>query len=67
MALFCPITSKVKGYPFEVALDEGLEIQGAILSDLVKSLDWQTREAKLIGRVSEATVSEVRAKIHTLI
>ena len=43
LAVICPITSAVKGYPFEVNLPHGLPISGVILADQVKSLDWQTR------------------------
>lgn len=66
LALFCPITSKVKGYPFEVAVNVK-DIKGVILSDQVKSLDWQAREAKWAARVSEDILAEVIAKLHTLI
>ena len=45
LALFCPITRQVKGYPFEVALPAGLDLTGVILSDQVKSLDWRGRNA----------------------
>ena len=47
----CPITSKSKGYPFEVAMPGGLPIAGVILSDQVKSLDWKTRGASVAGQV----------------
>jgi mRNA interferase MazF len=66
LALFCPITSKVKGYPFEVSVSVK-SIKGVILSDQVKSLDWQAREAKLVARVSEDILAEVMAKLHTLL
>jgi len=43
LAIFCPITSQVKGYPFEVLIPKGVKASGAILSDQVKSLDWKIR------------------------
>lgn len=43
LALLCPITTKVKGYPFEVTLLKGLEVTGVVLADQVKSLDWHFR------------------------
>ena len=46
LALFCPITGRVKGYPFEVDMPEGLPATGCILSDQVKSLDWRERKAR---------------------
>lgn len=66
LALFCPITSRSKGYPFEVALKEGT-VQGVVLADQLKSLDWQARKARLAGRVSPQAMEEVRAKLQTLI
>ena len=46
LALVCPVTSQVKGYPFEVVLPSGLPISGAVLSDQMKSLDWKARRAR---------------------
>ncbi len=43
LALLCPVTSQVKGYPFEVRLPAGLPVQGVVLSDQLKSLDWQAK------------------------
>jgi len=66
LALFCPITSKQKGYPFEVPVNIR-DVTGAVLSDQIKSLDWRTRKARRIGRVSDETLLEVRAKLQILI
>ena len=59
LAIFCPITSKVKGYPFEVRLPEGLLISGVILVDQVKSLDWKTRDAEFIGKLDTKTMEKI--------
>jgi len=67
LAIFCPITSQIKGYPFEVLLPEGLPVAGAILSDQVKSLDWHARNAELICILSAEIMSEVLQKLGTLI
>jgi mRNA interferase MazF len=67
LALMCPVTSGRKGYPFEVAVPEGLPISGVILADHLKSLDWQARRAERAGRAGDAVLSEVRAKIAPLI
>jgi mRNA interferase MazF len=67
LAIFCPITNQIKGYPFEVLIPEGLPIAGAILSDQVKSLDWRARNAELICILPEETISEVLQKLGTLI
>lgn len=67
LALFCPITSQVKGYPFEVSIPEGCGIHGVILSDQLKSLDWNTRNAKFIVKSPVLITEEVIRKITTLI
>jgi len=67
LALFCPITSHIKGYPFEVVLPGEGRASGAVLSDQIKSLDWRVRKAKRISKVSKDVVKEVMAKISTLI
>jgi mRNA interferase MazF len=53
LALCCPITSQVKGYPFEVALPVSLPVAGVVLSDQVKSLDWRARK-EAHGKASAA-------------
>ncbi|ADJ26843.1 transcriptional modulator of MazE/toxin, MazF [Dehalogenimonas lykanthroporepellens BL-DC-9] len=67
LAVFCPITCHVKGYPFEVPLPAGLPVAGTILSDQVKNLDWSVRNAELICPLPAETVSEVLQKLHTLL
>jgi mRNA interferase MazF len=67
LALFCPITSQIKGYPFEVLLPREAKASGAILSDQIKSLDWRVRKAKRFARATKDVIGEVLAKIHTLI
>jgi len=67
VALFCPITSNVKGYPFEVVLPENHEVSGAILSDQIKSLDWRVRKAKRMACAPQNVLEEVLSKILTLL
>jgi mRNA interferase MazF len=67
LGLFCPVTSQVKGYPFEVAVPPRLKITGAVLADQVRSLDWRARHAELIGRLPAAVVAEVVKKAATLL
>ena len=67
LAILCPITSQVKGYPFEVLIPEGLEISGAILSDQVKSLDWKVRKAEFGCKLPSAAYNETVQKLGTLI
>ena len=66
LLICCPITSRIGGYPFEVAVDtEG--ISGVVIADQVKSVDWQARGARLAGRVSVDVTLEVRAKLGALL
>lgn len=67
LALCCPITSRAKGYPFEIALPEGLGIRGVILSDQIKSLDWRVRKAQIITSVPEDVLHEVTGRILALV
>ena len=67
LAILCPITKIIKGYPFEVLIPEGLPVMGAILSDQVKSLDWRARDAELICSLPTETISEVLQKLVTLL
>jgi mRNA interferase MazF len=67
LAFVCPITSRVKGYPFEVALRDLDEVTGVILVDQLRSLDWRARHAKPAGKVSRAVMAEVWAKLRPLL
>jgi mRNA interferase MazF len=67
LAILCPITSQIKGYPFEVLIPDGLTARGVILADQVKSLDWRARRAELICTLPPATVAEALGKLSTLL
>lgn len=67
LALLCPITSQVKGYPFEVALPVGLPLSGVILCDQVKSLDWRIRQASFVCKLPEQLVFDVLGRLNTLL
>jgi len=67
LALVCPVTTQVKGYPFEVALPGSGKVSGVILADQLKSLDWNARQAQRIEPASSEVVEEVLAKILTLL
>jgi len=58
MALLCPITSQVKGYPFEVSLPTGMSISGVILSDQIRCVDLRERKAKPMGAAAPKGVIE---------
>ena len=65
MMVCCPMTSRIKGYPFEVVVD--LDPPSAILADQVKNLDWRARGASRKGAVEPHVLAEVRAKLKPLI
>ena len=62
----CPMSTKIKGYPFEVLTDVA-GVASAVLSDQVKSLDWKVRRAKKKGAVPADVMVHVRAKIKALL
>lgn len=67
LALICPITSKIKEYPFEVKLPQSCKIKGAVLSDQIKSLDWFARKFKFVTKAPSEILNEVIDKMQTLI
>ncbi len=67
LALVCPITSQIKGYPFEVVIPSGLSVRGAILADQVRSLDFRTRNAEFLTKLPSDTVQAVLEKAHLLL
>jgi len=66
LGLFCPVTSQVKGYPFEVLIPAGCSVSGVILADQVKSLDWRARRAAFCCALPEEAVQEVLGKLGAL-
>ena len=67
VALFCPVTSTVKGYPFEVALPSTGPIRGVVLADQVRSLDWRARPLKFAAQAPPRVLTEVLGKLHALL
>jgi mRNA interferase MazF len=67
LALCCPVTSRVKGYPFEVGLPDSLGVAGVVLADQVKSLDWRRRNATFAAAVPDTTIEDVRHKVLALL
>ena len=61
----CPLTTQIKGYPFEVLLAS--QSGSAVLSDQVKNLDWRARRATRKGKVTDLELRQVRAKLRALI
>lgn len=66
-AVLCPVTSQIKGYPFEVLMPDGLPVSGVILADQIKSLDWRVRDAEWICTLPPRVVVEVLQKLGTLL
>ena len=67
LALVCPVTNQIKGYPFEVAVPRDCGVTGVFLADQVKSLDWKQRQAEKIGRVPLPALDEVLARLAPLL
>ena len=67
LALACPVTSHVKGYPFEAAIPSGGPITGAVLCDHLKSLDWRERRAEFAARAPDEVLSEARERLRPLL
>ena len=67
LALFCPVTNQVKGYPFEVNIPSGLKITGAVLSDQVKSLDWKIRNTEFYDKIPDTVIFEILKKLGVLL
>ena len=67
LAIMCPITNQIKGYPFEVVIPAGVGVSGAVLSDQVKSLDWRSRNAELICPLPAQTTDLVLQKLNVLL
>ena len=63
LCICCPMTTKIKGYPFEVELDS----QSAILTDQIKSLDWVARKAIFKDKISAAKLQDIKNKLHVLL
>ena len=66
LGLFVPVTSQVKGYPFEVNVAND-SIQGVVLCDQVRSIDWQARKASFICTLPESIMAEIMGKMMTLL
>jgi mRNA interferase MazF len=67
LAIVVPITSQVKGYPFERALPDGLPVTGVLLIDHVKSVDWEARGAKVVGEAPAEFVTVIAKEIAAML
>lgn len=67
LAIVCPITSRAKGYPFEVPFPPGAAARGVALADQIKSIDWRARGVQFKGRADDETVNEVVGRVLPLL
>jgi len=67
LLLYCPITSQIKGYPFEVRIEGNPLISGVALADQITNLDWRVRGVKFVTSVDESVLEEVVAKFEALL
>ena len=67
LAIVCPITNQVKGYPFEVSIPAGPDVTGVVLADHIRSVDWRVRNTRVIHRLSQSTVEDTLRRLDTLI
>ena len=67
LAIACPITSHVKGYPFEVELPTTGTISGVVLADHIKNLDWEARRVVFESRVPAEVLVDVRERLRALL
>jgi mRNA interferase MazF len=65
--LACPVTSKAKGYPFEAPLPDGLAVNGVILADQIKSLDWKARRVEFASSTNDSVLHDVMSLVLPLI
>ena len=67
LMLCCPMTSQMKGYPFEVLITSDTDRDSLVLADQVKSLDWKVRKAVKKGTASIEVIAETLSKLQTLL
>ncbi|MGR3220955.1 MAG: type II toxin-antitoxin system PemK/MazF family toxin [Candidatus Anammoxibacter sp.] len=67
LAIFCPITKNIKGYPFEVIIPKTNMVSGAILADHVKNPDRRARNVEYVCKLSDKIIVDVLKKLGTLI
>ncbi len=66
-ALLCPVTTRRKGYPFEIEVPSGSSVSGVVLSDQLKSLDWKARKVEYAGKLSEPTLLAIWQNLKLLL
>ena len=67
LAIVCPITNTDRQFPFHIAIDDSSNVKGFIMAEQVKSIDFRSRKAKRIGRISDELLIEVLAVLDACI
>ncbi|QRM33359.1 endoribonuclease MazF (plasmid) [Microvirga sp. VF16] len=67
LCILCPVTTQVKGYPFEVVVNGAGKTRGAVLADHIKSASWTDRAAEFIEMADPAVLADVRAKLKPIL
>ena len=67
LAICCPVTSQIKGYTFELAIPEGLDVSGVVLCDQIRNLDWEARQASFLCKAPKTFVDEVLMNLGDLL
>lgn len=67
LALLCPITNQAKGYPYEILIPAGLRVQGVVLTDQIKNMDWKERRAAFLCDMPSDVLNNIVEKLLTLI
>lgn len=67
LCVICPVTSRERGYPFEVVLPEDAKVRGVVLADQVRSISWQKRPIAPAGRAPDMLLGEIRERLAALL
>ncbi|MBI3930024.1 MAG: endoribonuclease MazF [Armatimonadetes bacterium] len=67
LMLVCPVTSRSKGFPFEVPLPAEGSVTGFVLSDHIRSADWRQRRDETVGRVPDYVLEQVVQRVEALL
>lgn len=67
LCLVCPIATSIKGYPFEVIIEDTKKTSGVALADQVRSIDWQARKVKIVDHISTISITTILAKVKPLL
>ena len=67
LAIICPVTSAVKGFPFELPVPPGLAVSGVVLLDQIRTVDWRTRSVQLLAQASPEFVDQILRVVRSIL